>query len=28
VAEDSIPRQQYDTQESLVRQDEGAVKND
>lgn len=28
VAEDSIPKQQLDTQESLVRQYEGAVKND
>jgi len=28
VAEDSIPTQQLDTQESLVRQFEGAVKND
>jgi membrane fusion protein, multidrug efflux system len=28
VAEDSIPKQQFDTQESLVRQLEGAVKSD
>lgn len=27
-AQDSIPKQQLDTQESLVRQLEGAVKND